>query len=70
MNYSSWFLTRLRLNRIKRLKGKIAYHEARAKALSHVYTNFDRAQSIRDGYVRNEALTAKYKAILREEEGN
>ncbi len=70
MNFVNWLFIRVRRNRIKRIKAKIAYCEARAEALGNIYLNHDRSHWIRDSYVSNEARAAKYRVILREEEGS
>jgi len=69
MNFTSWLLHRLRLNRIKKLKAEIAYHEAKA-AVFRAYTHKTHTMSERDGLVEHEGQAAKYRAMLREEEGH
>lgn len=54
---------------MKRLKGNIAFHEAKA-AVFRTYTQQKHTMSERDGLVEHEAQAAKYRAILREEEGH
>ena len=69
MNYPSWLLHRLRLNRIKRLKGNIAFHEAKAAVLRDFQKKVH-THSERQGLVEHEGQAAKYRAILKEEEGD